>query len=1018
MAAPTLAIDFGTTRTKVAFFDAASGRPRLIELGKEVRAVIPSVFYIPKEGDGERRVGDDALERMDSDPAGIVISLKKEIHKLGKKRCGPDRPAIERVRLASEMFTYIRRRCREEVFHGEDLLNCCLTVPVNFLDQQRQAIREAAQMGGFKEVTTMEEPVAAAYAWLSGHGGPKFGASVMVCDVGGGTTDFAFLRQAEGRFVADDRVLSSGFPEGGDDLDELIWQQASGQDSAPADSNLKSAFLVRIRRERELLPKSKASEVEIRIDGQKCVLSREVVQAATKEFVDRVKTEAQRFLETVRTRAGLSEVPILMVGGASRLPGMKEALETLNAGEVYLWNDSDYATVLGAVPWPDAAKSSTAEASPEKIALFRQALSMAAADGKITHEEVAQLKRLVCDLRLTREIIVDEVSKCLKTGKVENRKDELIQSLCAVAATEPACGLPIDQAALRRRLAADLEEINKGAEDCLFEEDSIEQLSPKRLGDWKAAASLGWPEGLWLMGVHHRENSTEHDPALAAHCFQNAVDAGFTQAQVSLADCYQKGEGVPMDHAKAFQLFQSAAKTGNRDAGFSLAACFFEGKGVPQNYEEALRLFRAAAQTGIVFAHLSIGLCYLNGTGVQENTSEAQCHFKQLYEACQRGAKAGGKFAQLSMGFCYLKGFGVTADPYLAAVWFGKAAAQQCAAAQVQLADCYLNGIGVTADPKRAFGLFHQAAEQGDENAQNKLGFCLLYGIGGTTDPSAACEWFRKSAERGDAEGQYQLGLGLISGIGVQVNEAEGFRWIKQAAGQAYAQAENDMGRCLQNGGGVQPDPQEAVRWYRKSAAQKCADGLYRLALCYQAGVGVRQDQREAISLFRKGAELGHLDCMESLGLLLRQDNTGPANQVEAVQWLQRAAEQEHPGALFDLGVCYLEGTGVAQNEASGFSYIQRAAELNLAVAQSIVGDCWLKGDYFPANPVEAIKWFRKAADQGDYNGQVGLGKCYLNGWGVARDVRMAAKYLEPAANAGHPEAMTTLGDCYATGEL
>ena len=84
----SIAIDFGTTRTKVAYFDEDRGECRLAELGRENRAIIPSVFYIPKDGKGERCVGDDALEMVDQDPAGIRRQLKREIHQLRKIRFG------------------------------------------------------------------------------------------------------------------------------------------------------------------------------------------------------------------------------------------------------------------------------------------------------------------------------------------------------------------------------------------------------------------------------------------------------------------------------------------------------------------------------------------------------------------------------------------------------------------------------------------------------------------------------------------------------------------------------------------------------------------------------------------------------------------------------------------------------------------------------------------------------------------------------------------------------------------
>jgi len=353
MVAPKLAIDFGTSRTKVAYYDESAGTSQLVELGEEIRTVLPSIFYIPKEGQGERLVGDEAKKMVDRDPEGIVLSLKKEIHKMGKKRCGPDRPAIDRIQLAADLFRYIHNRCRTEVFHDEDLYACRLTVPSDFKAQQREAIRSAAQLGGFREVEIVEEPVAAAKAWLLNHAGEKFGNNVVVCDVGGGTTDFAFLKFTDGRFEADEKVLSDGFQQGGNDVDELIWEKLCENNSANEEmQSFRAGFLLKICQGRELISRIKKSETPISVNGYQYVLSRTVTEEATAEFVKRVKVEIQRFLEKIRNQVKADNAPILLVGGASKLPGLSDALRSLNFGNVYLWNDSDYATVLGAVEIP------------------------------------------------------------------------------------------------------------------------------------------------------------------------------------------------------------------------------------------------------------------------------------------------------------------------------------------------------------------------------------------------------------------------------------------------------------------------------------------------------------------------------------------------------------------------------------------------------------------------------------------------------------------------------------------
>ena len=57
-----IAIDFGSTRTKVAYPDGVPIKPKLIELGREARSIVPSLFCIAK--DGNVLVGDDAQEAV------------------------------------------------------------------------------------------------------------------------------------------------------------------------------------------------------------------------------------------------------------------------------------------------------------------------------------------------------------------------------------------------------------------------------------------------------------------------------------------------------------------------------------------------------------------------------------------------------------------------------------------------------------------------------------------------------------------------------------------------------------------------------------------------------------------------------------------------------------------------------------------------------------------------------------------------------------------------------------------
>jgi predicted RNA-binding Zn-ribbon protein involved in translation (DUF1610 family) len=75
----------------------------------------------------------------------------------------------------------------------------------------------------------------------------------------------------------------------------------------------------------------------------------------------------ERFLARCREIEGLESPPVLLVGGASRLPGLKQRLEKIGGSEVYQWNQSDYATVLGAVEIPTSPPRSRKKKTSKQV---------------------------------------------------------------------------------------------------------------------------------------------------------------------------------------------------------------------------------------------------------------------------------------------------------------------------------------------------------------------------------------------------------------------------------------------------------------------------------------------------------------------------------------------------------------------------------------------------------------------------------------------------------------------------
>ena len=101
-----------------------------------------------------------------------------------------------------------------------------LTVPASFDEEARELTRRAAEQAGYHHVTLLEEPQAAFYAWLESQGDAwrrriKVGDLVLVCDIGGGTTDFSLIMVSEenGELTLKRVAVGDHILLGGDNMD-------------------------------------------------------------------------------------------------------------------------------------------------------------------------------------------------------------------------------------------------------------------------------------------------------------------------------------------------------------------------------------------------------------------------------------------------------------------------------------------------------------------------------------------------------------------------------------------------------------------------------------------------------------------------------------------------------------------------------------------------------------------------------------------------------------------------------
>jgi hypothetical protein len=354
----TIAIDFGTSRTKVAYLDA-EGKPDCMRFFNDA-PFIPSLFYLPRNS-GHIVWGHEAEDRLNDDPAGIIDVPKR---KLRESRLRANRRSVTPLELLTLLFRDLREQAGREipVFGNIPPNALTLTLPALFGPPEERLLLEAAAQAGFdpNRVELIPEPIAAARAWLSATGDAA--REVVVLDCGGGTIDWAYLRRDNGGFH-----IVSECPPGGDrhlgghdvdlDLFNRLLDRLNSDDQVEAeDQRIRILEQIRKCKERYCLGRSIDP---IKLGGRKIHLPETDIQAALDDrFSRQVCDNLNSYLQKVKALTSQMPSPVLLVGGSGKSKGLKESIEKTCGCETRWWNRSEYATVLGAVqcevlPQPD-----------------------------------------------------------------------------------------------------------------------------------------------------------------------------------------------------------------------------------------------------------------------------------------------------------------------------------------------------------------------------------------------------------------------------------------------------------------------------------------------------------------------------------------------------------------------------------------------------------------------------------------------------------------------------------------
>ena len=347
-------IDLGTTNSLVAALRSGLSEPLADADGK---VILPSAVRYHAD---RIEVGESARLAASSDPFNTVLSVKRlmgrglsDVKQLGEQLPyrfvggeshmpfidtvqGPKSP----VEVSADILKVLRERAEKTL--GGELVGAVITVPAYFDDAQRQATKDAARLAGLNVLRLLNEPTAAAVAYgLDQHAE----GVVAIYDLGGGTFDISILRLTCGVF----EVLATGGDSalGGDDFDHAIasWIVEQAGLSADLDPGTQRQLLQIACAAKEGL--TDASSVSVAYGDWQAELTREAFDALIEPMIARSLKACRRAVRD--SNIELDEVQaVVMVGGSTRVPRVREAVAEMFGRQPLTDIDPDQVVAIGA----------------------------------------------------------------------------------------------------------------------------------------------------------------------------------------------------------------------------------------------------------------------------------------------------------------------------------------------------------------------------------------------------------------------------------------------------------------------------------------------------------------------------------------------------------------------------------------------------------------------------------------------------------------------------------------------
>ena len=347
-------IDLGTTYSAVSYVDSYD-KPVIMK-NRSGKDITPSAIYFSKEGNIV--VGQVAKEEADMDPTGYVEFFKRymgtpfeELPDSVKKKFTIGTKEYRPEELSSLVLKELKRSVDESSL-GVKMEQVVITVPAYFNEAQRLATKTAGELAGLQVLEIIKEPLAAAFDYTQNSGDDN--RTFLIYDLGGGTFDATVMSISEQEVI---EVASEGDSQlGGKDWDQRIFEflyekfieEHPDYVFSPGDEKqlLLKAEEIKVR-----LTNSETTKAKLNFDGKKSqpFITRQDFEELTVDLLERTLDITDELINNSKAK-GFKIDAILLVGGSTRMPMIKEALQSKYGLEPKT-HDPDQAVAKGAAIW-------------------------------------------------------------------------------------------------------------------------------------------------------------------------------------------------------------------------------------------------------------------------------------------------------------------------------------------------------------------------------------------------------------------------------------------------------------------------------------------------------------------------------------------------------------------------------------------------------------------------------------------------------------------------------------------